>query len=157
MTKKQKFILLIIIVIIVFLTVMLLSSIYEFEPQINSTFRQVVARCDKIVIRDGCYDPTEKYYSNKTLKMLDDPCDIRSFVDSINFSIFQRKRVCTCRGWPAIDFYRDGKIFMVTSVKHNLALCMPIKDYDVQLTNESRKFFENFVTGIEKISRDANN
>lgn len=156
MEKKQKYILLMIIAVIILCALIFLFSGYEFEPHINLIFRQAVTGCDKIIIRDGCYNPTETHYSNRALKVIDDPCDIRDLIHAIQFSYFQRKGACACAGWPAIDFYRNGKAFMIVSIKHNRALCMPTKDYDVRLTSKSRIFFEKVITGVEKVDLDPN-
>jgi hypothetical protein len=147
--KKRIFILLFIIAAIICAISYFIGPIFpRYVSDINLVFRKAVAGCDKVVIRDGCYDPTEKYYSNKALRVLDDPCDVRNFINAIRFSCFQKKRVCGCEGWPAIDFYSNGKIIMITSLKHNIALHTPIIDYDAGFTNDTKKFFEGLVTGL---------
>ena len=145
--RRKKVILLIIIFIIAILAVGMVHilgiSVKNFDFQINRDFHNTLMNCDKIIIRDGCYNPNKKYYSNNIIKIITDPCAISRLLNAIQFSTLQRKRVCACLGWPAIDFYKNGQIIMVTAIKHNQALCTPIRDYDMQFTSKTEMFFEN--------------
>ena len=130
----------------------------HYVPNINGDFQKALADCDKIIIRDGGYDPNLRGYSNKTLKLIDDPCGVRDFINAIHFSHFQRKGACACYGWPAIDFYNGDRIIMITSVKHNIALSTPIKGYDIGFTHDTKIFFEGLSSGLtmEETAADAN-
>ena len=122
----------------------------RYAPNVDTVFHKTLIGCDKIIIRDGSFNPAEECYSNKALIILDDPCSIYDFVDAIRFSCFQREAFCACSGWPGIDFYKNGEIIMATSVKHNIALHTPLIDYDAQVTNGTSNFFEGLVTGLNR-------
>jgi len=156
MAKKKIFILSAVIIAVIFFLLIVVTALSSarIELQVNSDFLQAIEGCDKIVIRDGCYTEHDSY-SNKALKIFDDPCDIRDFLGSIRFSIFQGGEVCACMGWPAIDFYRNSERILVTSIKHNYALCTQLRPYDISFTAESKKFFENLVAEIEKAHPEA--
>jgi hypothetical protein len=143
--RTKKVILIITTIFVISMSIVFVVFIRIPTPdfQVNRDFQNAIIGCDKIIIRDGCYDPNQKYYSNNIIKIITDPCAISRLLNAIQFSTLQRKRVCECLGWPAIDFYKNGQIIMVTAIKHNQALCATIRDYDMQFTSKTEMFFEN--------------
>lgn len=119
------------------------TCIERYEGKINEVFQTKLAQCDKIIIRDGGNIYQDGIDTQKVLMVITDPLEVNNFIKSIKFSIFQKKGVCACYGWPGIDFYCGSERIMVTSVKHNLALSTPIANYDLKLTKKSQKFVEN--------------
>ena len=143
--KKAIYILACIAAVILGMVVYILLRVYTYAGNINSIFHDKITGCDKIVVRDGGYDPFVPYYSQKAIKIIIDPCDVNTFIKTIKFSRLQRIGRCDCYGYPGIDFYRNNKRILVTSIKHNIALCMPFINYDVKFTKRTRNFIENFV------------
>lgn len=131
---------------------MYIASVYigRYEGEINGIFQAKLAKCDKIVIRDGGDMYHGDIDTHKILMTITEPNEVKEFINSIKFSIFQEQGSCGCHGWPGIDFYRGTERIMVTSVQHNRWLRTPIAHYDVKLSRESRKFMEDLSRRFEK-------
>lgn len=138
--------LLIIFIILIAIILSYVASIYirNYEGEINEVFQAKLTQCDKIVIRDGGNVSHDDIDKQKVLMTITESSEIKEFIESIEFSVFQEKGACECYGWPGIDFYCGTERIMVTSVQHNKALRTPIAQYDLELNRKSKKFMEGF-------------
>jgi hypothetical protein len=144
--------LLIIFIILTAIITLYIASIYigRYEGEINGIFQAKLAQCDKIVIRDGGNTCHGNIDTDEILLTITEPNEIKKFIKSIEFSIFQEEGACSCCGWPGIDFYCGTERIMVTSVQHNKALRTPIAQYDLELSRKTKKFMEGLTRRFEK-------
>lgn len=142
---------LIIFMILIAVLISYVGSIYigNYEGGINEIFQAKLDQCDKIVIRDIGNVSHVDIDKQKVLMTITEPTEIKEFIKSVEFSVFQEKGVCDCYGWPGIDFYCGNERIMVTSVQHNIALRTPIAQYDLKLNRKSKKFMEGFTRRFE--------
>jgi len=130
------------IIIFLILIAILILYIRNYESEINEIFQTKLSQCDKIVIRDGGNTGLGDIDTDEILMIITGSLEIKKFIKSIEFSIFQEKTVCACYGWPGIDFYSGSERIMITSVQHNTRLRTPIASYDLKLSRKSKKFME---------------
>jgi len=146
--------LLIIIIILIAILISYIASIYirNYEGEINGIFQSKLSLCDKIVVRDGGNTCHGNIDTDEILLTITEPNEIKKFIKSIEFSVFQRREACACCGWPGIDFYCGTERIMVTSVQHNKELRTPIAQYDLKLSRKTKKFMEGLTRRFEKKS-----
>jgi hypothetical protein len=76
---------------------------------------KALAGVDRLRVRDTD-EPT------KTMYVEENPSQVRALVANLGIDDIQSVGHCMCIGWPALEFYRQGKLVATLSDQHGLAL-----------------------------------
>lgn len=128
-------------VVFVFSVCYFITTSYNFT--INRRFQNAVAGCNKIVIRNGEWNPNTA--GKQVLRIITDPCDVADFIKAIKFTLFKPSGLHTCPGDLTIDFFSESHLVMTATTPHNSLFRSPLANYDVPFTDSTEQFFKNLM------------
>ena len=104
-------------------------------------FRKLVATADRIVIRDGGQHDCcgAKIDEQPILAELTDPSEISAFNAMLEFSVPENLCFCACCGHPGVDWWKDGKRIVLSSVHHGRSFRWSGFPCDAQFSPASAK------------------
>ena len=111
----------------------------------HDPLHDVIATCDRIVVRDGGFDGPLPNDRQKVLFEITDGPKVRAVLEHLKFLPKPTAPSCACWGYPGIDWYHGGQRLAVTSVQHCRAVRWKGFPTDASLTKESAAWLKQWL------------
>jgi hypothetical protein len=108
------------------------------------TFHDVIAKADRIVVRDGGFDCCGPVAEEGILCEITDPTEITRIRDAVIFAD-QEPGFCLCCGYPGIDWYQGTNLLALTGIQHGHAIRWKGFKGDAPLTTQSSKWLVDWL------------
>lgn len=111
----------------------------------DGQFHRTIVAADRIVIRDGGFGDASTTGAAPIIREITDPTEIKVVFDNFGFQENQWGGVCSCDGYPGLDWYQGQRCIAHTSVQHGKALRWDGFDGDGRLTKKSGQWLRSWL------------